>query len=60
VTLRAGDLLVIDNAVAVHGRSSFPARFDGTDRWIQRTFVVPDLAASASERQGRIITTRFA
>jgi alpha-ketoglutarate-dependent taurine dioxygenase len=60
VTLRAGDLLVIDNAVAVHGRSSFPARFDGTDRWIQRTFVVTDLAASADERRGRIITTRFA
>ncbi|HVN50819.1 MAG TPA: DUF4350 domain-containing protein [Acidimicrobiales bacterium] len=60
VTLRAGDLLVIDNAVAVHGRSSFPARFDGTDRWIQRTFVVSDLAPSAEERRGRIITTRFA
>ena len=60
VTLRSGDLLVIDNAVAVHGRSSFPARFDGTDRWIQRTFVVADLAASAEERRGRIITTRFA
>ncbi len=59
VTLRTGDLLVIDNAVAVHGRSSFAARFDGTDRWIQRTFVVADLAASATERHGRVITTRF-
>jgi L-asparagine oxygenase len=60
VTLEAGDLLVVDNAVAVHGRSSFPARFDGTDRWLQRAFVVPDLALSADERDGRVITTRFA
>jgi len=60
VTLESGDLLVVDNAVAVHGRSSFPARFDGTDRWLQRSFVVPDLAPSAGERDGRVITTRFA
>jgi L-asparagine oxygenase len=60
VALAAGDLLVIDNAVAVHGRSSFPARFDGTDRWLQRTFVVSDLTASADQRRGRVITTRFA
>ena len=46
--------------MAVHGRSSFPARFDGTDRWLQRAFVVADLAPSAAERQGRVITTRFA
>jgi alpha-ketoglutarate-dependent taurine dioxygenase len=59
VALEAGDLLVVDNAVSVHGRSPFPARFDGTDRWLQRTFVVADLAASATERAGRVITTRF-
>jgi len=59
VSLAAGDLLVVDNTVSVHGRSPFAARFDGTDRWLQRTFVVPDLAASATERRGRVITTRF-
>jgi L-asparagine oxygenase len=59
VALEAGDLLVVDNAVSVHGRSPFPARYDGTDRWLQRTFVVADLAASAAERAGRVITTRF-
>lgn len=59
VTLAAGDLLVIDNLVSVHGRTQFAARFDGTDRWLQRTFVVPDLAASATDRCGRVITTRF-
>lgn len=59
VVLEAGDLLVIDNNVAVHGRSPFTPRFDGTDRWLQRTFVVADLAPSAADRNGRIITTDF-
>ncbi|MEX2626533.1 MAG: TauD/TfdA family dioxygenase [Ilumatobacteraceae bacterium] len=59
VVLSAGDLLVIDNHVAVHGRSPFAPRYDGTDRWLQRTFVVTDLAPSAGERSGRVITTVF-
>jgi len=59
VTLERGDLLIIDNQVAVHGRSPFAPRFDGTDRWLQRAFVVPDLAASATERKGRVIVTQF-
>jgi L-asparagine oxygenase len=58
VVLDAGDLLVIDNRRAVHGRSTFRARFDGTDRWLQRTFVVDDLATIA-DRRGSVITTRF-
>jgi hypothetical protein len=60
VVLEAGDCLVVDNAIAVHGRSSYRARFDGSDRWLQRAFVVQDLAASAPDRDGRIIVTRFA
>ena len=59
LTLATGDLLIIDNHQAVHGRSPFTARFDGTDRWLQRTFVVDDLAPSVGERVGRVITTRF-
>jgi alpha-ketoglutarate-dependent taurine dioxygenase len=59
VALEAGDLLVVDNAVAVHGRSPYSPRFDGTDRWLQRTFVVSDLRPSAADRQGRVITTLF-
>ncbi|UDY35257.1 TauD/TfdA family dioxygenase [Dermatobacter hominis] len=59
VVLEAGDCLVVDNTVAVHGRSSYAARFDGTDRWLQRAFVVADLAPSAPDRDGRIILTRF-
>jgi len=59
VALESGDLLVVDNTTAVHGRSPFTPRFDGTDRWLQRSFVVADLAASAADRQGRVITTHF-
>jgi L-asparagine oxygenase len=59
VVLAAGDLLVVDNTIAVHGRSPFVPRFDGTDRWLQRTFVVSDLAPSAAERDQRVITTHF-
>lgn len=59
VALEAGDLLVVDNAVAVHGRTPYVPRFDGTDRWLQRAFVVSDLRPSAAERRGRVIVTRF-
>ena len=59
VVLEPGDLLIVDNGAAVHGRSPFTPRFDGTDRWLQRTFVVADLRASEGERRGRVITTRF-
>jgi len=59
VVLEAGDLLVVDNHRVVHGRSPFNARFDGSDRWLQRAFVVAELDSSATERDGRIVTTRF-
>ena len=59
VALESGDLLIVDTNVAVHGRSPFVARFDGSDRWLQRTFVVSDLAPSAADRRGRVIITRF-
>lgn len=59
VVLESGDLVIIDNDMVVHGRSPFTPRFDGTDRWLQRAFVVTDVAASAGERTGRMITTVF-
>lgn len=60
VVLEPGDLLVVDNDACIHGRTAFPARFDGSDRWLQRAFVVEDLAPSEADRQGRIIDTAFA
>jgi hypothetical protein len=59
VTLQQGDLLIVDNARAVHGRSPYTPRFDGLDRWIQRTFVVHELPALPEDRDGRVIRTQF-
>lgn len=59
VVLEAGDLLIVDNQLAVHGRTRYQPRYDGTDRWLQRSFVVPDLAPSAADRRGRMVVTAF-
>jgi hypothetical protein len=34
-----GDVLLIDNDIAVHGRSPFKPRYDGTDRWLKRSLI---------------------
>lgn len=39
VSLRPGDVLVVDNDMVVHGRVPFTARYDGTDRWLKRASV---------------------
>lgn len=44
VRLRPGDLLIMDNRRCVHGRTPFPARFDGRDRWLLRVYVRRSLA----------------
>ncbi|MCU0565785.1 MAG: TauD/TfdA family dioxygenase [Oculatellaceae cyanobacterium Prado106] len=61
IKLDIGDLLCIDNRRTVHGRSSFTPRYDGFDRWLQRSFVVRDLGSSAQDRHPgeRIIRTEF-
>ncbi|MEU6440133.1 TauD/TfdA family dioxygenase [Streptomyces sp. NPDC047046] len=43
IVLRPGDLIVVDNRRAVHGRTGFEPRYDGTDRWLRRSFAVSDL-----------------
>ncbi|MGL5942666.1 MAG: TauD/TfdA family dioxygenase [Waterburya sp.] len=40
IKLKTGDLLIIDNRKTAHARSRFSASFDGTDRWLQRTFAL--------------------
>ncbi len=58
--LKPGQMLLIDNHRVVHGRSPFTARFDGTDRFIVRSFVVRDLSRSRHARtaDGRVIAAR--
>ncbi|MDU0291145.1 TauD/TfdA family dioxygenase, partial [Saccharothrix longispora] len=48
--LEAGDLAIVDNRVTVHGRSAFAPRYDGADRWLQRSFVFADLRRSRGHR----------
>jgi alpha-ketoglutarate-dependent taurine dioxygenase len=55
--LQAGDVLVIDNERAVHGRTPFVPRYDGTDRWLKRALVVTSLPAI--DMVGRVIQTRL-
>jgi L-asparagine oxygenase len=50
--LRPGDLAIVDNRVTVHGRTGFAPRYDGKDRWLQRTFVMNDLRRSRFQRPG--------
>ncbi len=52
VRLRPGDLAIVDNRVAVHGRTAFRPRYDGVDRWLQRTFVATDIRRSRVLRPG--------
>jgi L-asparagine oxygenase len=43
VALAPGDLLVINNNSAVHGRPPFARAGDGEDRWLRRVYVKRDL-----------------
>jgi L-asparagine oxygenase len=58
VRLWPGDMAIVDNRVAVHGRTSFKPRYDGGDRWLQRTFVAADLRRSRAWRasDGYVLT----
>jgi L-asparagine oxygenase len=50
--LAAGDLILIDNFRAVHGRGSFRPRYDGTDRWMRKLTVLRDLRRTRGSRAG--------
>ncbi|WP_030570722.1 TauD/TfdA family dioxygenase [Streptomyces aureocirculatus] len=56
--LAPGDLVIIDNRVTVHGRTAFHPRYDGADRWLQRTYVTCDLRRSRDHRphDGHVLT----
>ncbi|MEU4655028.1 TauD/TfdA family dioxygenase [Streptomyces sp. NPDC023723] len=38
IVLAPGDMVLVDNHIAAHGRSSFTPRYDGTDRWLRRCY----------------------
>ena len=51
VSLRPGDCIFIDNYRAVHGRSSFRPRYDGSDRWLKRLNITRNLRGSRAWRR---------
>lgn len=58
LVLAPGDLAILDNRVTAHGRTAFKPRYDGADRWVQRTFVIADLRRSRDHRprDGYVLT----
>ena len=52
VLLQPGQALLVNNRKGLHARSPFPARHDGTDRWLQRTYVRRDLWSIRSMSTG--------
>lgn len=56
-----GEILLVDNKRTVHGRSKFAPKYDGSDRFIIRTFVVFDYQKSEYARsdKGRMVSARF-
>jgi L-asparagine oxygenase len=58
VILNPGDVVFIDNYLAVHGRGSFIPRYDGTDRWLRKALFTRDLRKSRGVRDsadGRVL-----
>lgn len=51
VVLQRGSVIVLDNSRAVHGRSAFSPRFDGSDRWVARFQGVTGLAMTRHARK---------
>jgi L-asparagine oxygenase len=50
--LQSGDIILIDNRRAVHGRSSYTPNYDGNDRFLIRCFSTLDYAKSEYARSG--------
>jgi Fe(II)/alpha-ketoglutarate-dependent arginine beta-hydroxylase len=54
LVVHAGSLLILDNRRVVHGRDSFTARHDGTDRWLRKVIVSRQSAAHGAEPIDRV------
>jgi hypothetical protein len=57
--LTSGEIILIDNKRAVHGRSSFSPKYDGQDRFLIRCFATFDYEKSAYARIGRTVSAIY-
>jgi hypothetical protein len=55
VVLEPGSTLLIDNRRSLHARSTFPARFDGSDRWLRRMMIAAGPRPRPAAGAGRVI-----
>jgi len=60
-SLKLGEIILINNNKATHGRSSFIAKYDGTDRFLIRCFGVLDYKKSeyARPNKERVVSAIF-
>lgn len=54
VAVGPGEVLILDNRRAVHGREKFQAKFDGTDRWLLKASIVESLQRSVAYRRSAL------
>jgi len=57
--LKPGEIILIDNRRAVHGRSPFFPKYDGHDRFLVRCFGTFDYEKSEYARTGRMVKAVF-
>jgi L-asparagine oxygenase len=57
--LTPGEIILIDNRRAVHGRSPFFPKYDGNDRFLVRCFSTFDYEKSAFARSGRMVNAIY-
>lgn len=55
IVLKPGSALLIDNRRSLHARSTFPAYFDGNDRWLRRMMIAAGPRPRSSEGTERVI-----
>ncbi|MEZ3179640.1 TauD/TfdA family dioxygenase [Streptomyces pimonensis] len=53
IVLSPGDLVVVDNHIAAHGRAGFTPRFDGQDRWLRRCYSLRSMPRWAERMMSR-------
>jgi alpha-ketoglutarate-dependent taurine dioxygenase len=55
VVLRPGEMILIDNGRAVHGRRPFKPTYSGRDRWLKRVNVAKEFETRSAycTNQGR-------
>jgi L-asparagine oxygenase len=57
--LKPGEIILIDNLRAAHGRSPFFPKFDGHDRFLIRCFSTFDYSKSDYARSGRVVSAIY-